>query len=108
MPTLAQPSQKGDIDYETRLQEEHQALLDMKCFKGKPKYLVIALDEFQTLVEAKKTFLPCHIFCKVIKLLQPDAKNPSDLSTWVIFTSTNSRISHFSAPSYMRMPGTII
>jgi hypothetical protein len=106
MPISAKPLQGRTLEYcKARLREEHQALLDLDCFKDQRKYLVIALDEFQTIAEEKKTFTQSHIFCKVIKFLQTDANN---LSTWVIFASTNSRIDDFSASSYMRTLRIII
>lgn len=64
--------------------------------------LVIAFDEAHPLapsVPATEPFRPSHVLCQVISHFSVAAYQ----SVWVIFASTNSRITDFSAPAKLRM-----
>ncbi|KAK7462664.1 hypothetical protein VKT23_007250 [Stygiomarasmius scandens] len=77
------------------LKRDHSTLLALPCFKNSRQLLVIALDEVQGLIVSNAKYLPSHILGQVIQLFSTSEYN---LSLWVIFTSTNSKIAHFAAP----------
>jgi hypothetical protein len=67
------------------------------------KLLVIAFDDTQAFSNWKNKYLPSHILGQIIKQYSTPS-TPHSLSAWAIFTSTNSRMSHFPAPVQLREP----
>jgi hypothetical protein len=94
-------------DCRALLVNDHSALLELPCFQDSQQLLVISLDDVQRLTEAKLKYLPLHILAQVIKLFSTTEVN--NLSIWVIFASTNSKIIHFGTPpAHMRKPRLIL
>jgi len=63
--------------------------------------IVIAFDEAHTLSTSYlRTYKPSYYLCTALSDLK--ARFTSSESVWVLFASTNSRISHFAAPSAFR------
>ncbi|KAK7435501.1 hypothetical protein VKT23_019623 [Stygiomarasmius scandens] len=92
-------------DLQKLLERDHSALLALPCFKNSRQFLVIALDEVQGLAVPNANYLPSHILGRVIQVFSTSKYN---LSLWVIFTSTNTRIAHFAAPTRMHSSQRVV
>ncbi|KAB5590113.1 hypothetical protein CTheo_6455 [Ceratobasidium theobromae] len=56
--------------------------------------LVIAIDEAHKLGQPRRTFTPSHILCQAISRFSRER----DMSNWVIFASTTSKVADFAPP----------
>ncbi|THV07007.1 hypothetical protein K435DRAFT_418238 [Dendrothele bispora CBS 962.96] len=67
--------------------------------------LVIAIDEPQELTEPRgghnDAYSPFHLLGRAIKVFS-ESRSPGP-DAWVVFLSTNSKVTHFAAPAVIRM-----
>ncbi|KAF8594720.1 hypothetical protein BDV93DRAFT_131989 [Ceratobasidium sp. AG-I] len=82
----------------TKLVTQLPQLFGNRTSPHSPK-MVIAIDEAHDLNQVVEThFRPSHILCKVISAFN---RAHSEVSNWVVFVSTDSKVADFSAPSYI-------
>ncbi|THU76758.1 hypothetical protein K435DRAFT_133037 [Dendrothele bispora CBS 962.96] len=90
------------ISFEELLKKDYNTLCTCIDPDGtKSVNLVLALDEVEPLTNWQDRhgprYLPSHILGQVIKVYSESEERESGV--WVIFTSTNSKITHFAAPA---------
>ncbi|KAK7452686.1 hypothetical protein VKT23_012087 [Stygiomarasmius scandens] len=71
-----------------------------RCLKLPERFLVLALDETQEITECPQAegrgYSPSHMLGRAIADFTRDLDGPA---VWVLFSSTNSGITHFAAPA---------
>lgn len=94
-PSVSENSKAND----QALRDAYQALVsEFSVFfaaGSHPPKLVIAIDEVHMLGYEVNNFRRSHILCRIIS----NFSQSQDVSNWVIFASTTSKVADFSAPS---------